>query len=199
MGISWAYHFMNLKYVTSYIKRHWPKIVLLCLFFSFTPYIIGNSVCKEAEFITYIRIIWHFGGIAGVKHIGFKWLWAQDVWSKQCTYASKSQVTSLGLSSANKHLKHSKNIYSTNEHNTHGGLDIRASLGLSSNRGVGDFSAAFQGARRPTWWRPTEAGRQKRSVELPERRERPKPVCRTESRRPSGSDDGESKQIRRQA
>jgi hypothetical protein len=34
-----------------------------------------------------------------------------------------------------KHGKHSKSLYSSNKHNTHTGLDIRASLGLSNNWG----------------------------------------------------------------
>jgi hypothetical protein len=40
-------------------------------------------------------------------------------------------------------------IYQINTKHTHI-LDIRASLGLSSNWEVGAFSAAFHGARRPT-------------------------------------------------
>jgi hypothetical protein len=71
----------------------------------------------------------------------------------------------------------------------HTGLDIRASLGLSSNWGFRNFSAASHGVGgRPDDGRRRLAGTSgPRSCWRLERRERPKPVCRAGRDSPSGS------------
>jgi hypothetical protein len=62
------------------------------------------------------------------------------------------QVTSLDLLPQHKRDKHSKYLNSSNKHNTQTGLDIRASLGLSSNWGLGTFRRppTVQGGRLMT-------------------------------------------------